>query len=372
MPLFIATTQKGLGATLAEEIKTLGGRVVKSNDRQVQFEGSWKVCYRVNMGCSVASRILLSIMDFNVYKPDDLYHHLQQHDFTKYIRPDQTLNVSAKVSGSHAYRDQRFLAQKTKDAIVDQFTDKYDQRPNVDNENPTLTIVIRLKETKASVALDTSGIPLFQRGYRRQQADASMKEHLASGIVRASNWNRKNNLYDPMCGAGTILIEAARWAKNMYPGLHRRFSFEHWKIFQHDAYEEVFKDLRAQEAPTDLRFFGFDIDSRVIDLARENAVAAGVDDIVTFKHLSIKDLTVFEDKATIITNPPYGARLGNVEDLMGFYSELGEIFYKFKNWDLWILSGNKDLPAKMRLKAEHRMPVWNSEIECKLLHYPIY
>ncbi len=372
MPIFVATTQKGLGTVLAEEITSLGGKVIKSNDRQVRFESNWKTCYKINMGCSIASRILLTILDFNVYKPDDLYHHLQQHDFTKYIRPDQTLKVSAKVTNSHAFRDQRFLAQKTKDAIVDQFTDAYGERPNVDNENPTLTIVVRVVDTVVNVSLDTSGNPLFQRGYRRTQADASMKESLASGIVRASNWKQNTNLYDPMCGAGTILIEAARWAKKMYPGLHRRFAFEHWKTFQHDAYEEVFQELRSQECSTDLRFYGFDIDSRVIDIARDNAKAAGVDDIVEFKQLAVKDFKAFEEKATVITNPPYGERLGTVEELKDFYTQLGEVFYQLKNWDLWILSGNKELPAKMRLKAQHRLPVWNSEIECKFLHYPIY
>jgi 23S rRNA G2445 N2-methylase RlmL len=275
-----------------------------------------------------------------------------------------------------AMKDQRFVAMKAKDAIVDQFMKKFEKRPDVDNENPDLTVVIKGYKNNFHVMIDTSGESLFYRGYRKEAGPAPLKENLAAGLVVLSGWDGKTPIVDPMCGSGTILIEAAMIALNIAPGNNRKeFGFMRFKDFNEAAFEKVMDEAAAQEKTEepDFMLFGFDIDKKVLMLAKSNAKRAGVDHIIQFKSESIATTMPPVEKGVVITNPPYGARLGEEELLHDTYKDLSyTLKHRFKGWDAWILSGNKELIADMRLKATRRVFLYNGPLECRFLKYSMF
>lgn len=374
MPRFIALTSRGCVDVLLEELQTLGLEGLSKTPGGVFFEGPWAHAYRVNLQSRLATRCLLTILDFYAYNPDDLYHNIQKHDFTKYIDPNQTIAVEAS-SQSAIFRDQRFVALKVKDAIVDQFRDKFDVRPDVDSKNADLVINVRVQENQVSVGVDTSGSALFRRGYREEQVDAPLKEHLAASLIRMTGWDGKVPLVDPMCGSGTILIEAALMGLGIAPGtLRRRFALQKWKTFQKDIWaEEVDKALSIEkEFPKDL-LYGSDIERKAVTAAKSNARAADVADYISFSTNGVDMISPPPGPpGIVIVNPPYGERLGEIDLLKDSYRDLGyALKTKFKGWTAWVLSGESELPGLMGLKSTRRIPVWNGPIECRFLKYEI-
>ncbi len=239
MPQFFASTARGLVDVLGDELKDMGFDQIKKDIGGVFFETNWAGCYKANLNSRLASRILKPVLDFPAYQPEELYNNILKHDFTKYITADQTLAIEASVHES-MMRDQRFLAMKVKDAIVDQFRDKFGKRPSVDNDNAHLRVHIKGFKNQYHVAVDTSGSSLFQRGYRTEQGVAPLKENLAAGLVLLAGWDKKQPLVDFMCGSGTILIEAAMMVLNIAPGIHRKgFAFQSWKGFEKSVWEDV-------------------------------------------------------------------------------------------------------------------------------------
>lgn len=340
----------------------------------VFFETNWEGCYKANLQSRLATRILKPILDFNAYNGDDLYFNLKKHDFTKYIKPNQSIKVEASIKDC-AIRDQRFLAMRTKDAIVDQFREKFDVRPDVDTENPDLKIYIRANRDQYNVAIDTSGESLFMRGYRRQAGDAPMKENLAAGLLMLAGWDQQSPVVDPTCGSGTILIEAAMMALRMAPGSSRRlFGFEKLIGFQPEVWDKVVEEAANQELPDlPFKFYGYDVDRAVLRAAKENAKRAGVDHVIEFNFESVATLTPPVEKGLLIANPPYGARLGDEDNLRDVYRDIGfTLKNRFKGWDAWILSGNKDLILDMKLKATRKHFVYNGPIECRFLKYSMF
>lgn len=374
MPIFFASTSKGLIQPLEEELKSLDLKVVETGRSGVTFETNWAGCYLANLKLRCANKILKPILDFPAYQLDDLYHNTLKHDFTKYISLDQTFAIDAVVRDSKI-RDQRMVALKIKDAIADQFRDKYGERPNVDSQNPHLPIVARLVKNQVSLALDTSGTPLSHRGYRTEQGMAPLREHLAAALVKLSGWDGKQVLYDPMCGSGTILIEAALIAKKAAPGLFRKgFAFQNWAGFQEDAWSEIIDQVSEEEIETpELKLFGSDIDRKIISVAKANAARAGVDENIEFKRASVTEIMPpTEEKGLIIVNPPYGDRLGITEDLKDVYRDLSfQLRQHFSGWTLWILSGNEDLTGALKMKATAKHKVFNGPIECRFLEYKV-
>ena len=238
MPRFFAMTSRGLGEVLEQELHEMGITKTERAFGGVQFEGNWADCYRVNLRSRIATRVLLPILDFPAYKAEDLYNNILKHDFTKYIKPTGTIAVEASVRESGIFRDQRFVAMKIKDAVVDQFRDKYDVRPDVDSANPDLRIVARAVNNGFYVSIDTSGDALFKRGYRVGFTDAHVKEHLAAGILKMAGYTGDKPVVDPMCGSGTFLIEAVLIALRVYPGtLRKGFGFQKLLGFQREAWE---------------------------------------------------------------------------------------------------------------------------------------
>ncbi len=225
MASFFASCPIGLSDLVEQELKALNLKTFEKTIGGVVFESNWEGCYRANLNSRYASRILKPLLDFPAYSADDIYHNVRKHDFTKYIKPDQTVAIDAVVKDC-TINDQRFLAMKVKDAIVDQFRDKFGTRPDVENKQPDLRIHIKGYKNKYLMSLDTSGQSLFIRGYRTMTGEAPLKENLAAGLIGLSGWDKKSPLLDLFCGSGTVLIEAAMMAANMAPGIHReRFGF---------------------------------------------------------------------------------------------------------------------------------------------------
>ena len=378
MAKFFASCSKGLRDALEEEIKEIGIQRVWTQDAElgVYFEGSWKDCYLVNLKSRIASRVLLPILDFPAYNKEELYQNVRKHDFTKYIRVDQGIFVDANVAMSPKFRDQRFVAMVVKDAVVDQFREKYGERPDVDSK-ASLRIHVKMFKSQVQMAIDTSGYPLFQRGYREEKLDAPLKETLAAGLLRMAGWDGEQSIVDPMCGSGTILIEAALQWQRVAPGIHRKkFAFQDLLNFQEEAFQEVLEacmDEEREEVEDQLPvFFGYDKSGKAIQIAKTNARKAGVDHLIHFERRELLQLESPVSHGLMITNPPYGERLSDPYELQDTYKDFGYVLReKFKGWTLWMISGNPDLPAHLRLKASRKMPVNNGSIDCRFLRYDI-
>ncbi|MNS68026.1 Ribosomal RNA large subunit methyltransferase K/L [compost metagenome] len=374
MPEFFASTARGLVDPLENELKNMGLKVTEKTAGGVYFDSNWEGCYKANLQSRLASRILKPILDFTAYQPEELYTQILRHDYTKYIEPNQTISIDVTLKDSKM-RDQRFVAMKIKDAIVDQFRDKFGVRPDVDNYAPALRINVRCVKNQFNVAIDTSGDSLFMRGYRKDVGEAPLKENLAAGLIKLAEWDEQSPLVDFMCGSGTFLIEAAMMAMNIAPGIQRkRFAFQDFLGFDEAAWDKVVDEaIAAEKEELPFKFYGFDIDNRVLKSAKENAKAAGVDGVIEFKKESVATVEPPAEKGMVVLNPPYGARIGDEDNLRDVYRDLGfTLKHRFKGWDAWILSGNKELIADMKLKSTRKHFVFNGNIECRFLKYSMF
>lgn len=375
MAKFLALTSRGLEPAVLEELIELGFKSVKAVALGVQFESNWEGCYLANHRLRSATRVILPILDFPAYQPEDLYHHVRKHDFTKYIDVHQTLAVDAKVRDSKVFRDQRFVALKIKDAVVDQFRERFERRPDVDTQSPDLTIMVRVVRSAVSVAIDTSGESLAHRGYRQKSVMAPLREHLAAGLLRLADWQPPMTLVDPMCGSGTFLIEAALRAKNVSAGEKRSgYAFERLKNFQSEAWRKVQMQTSIAAASPRPELFGFDRSAEAIRAARQNAARAGVADMIRFRVGEVKDLKCPTRQAgMVVINPPYGERLGLKPDLAETYKDLAHTLKtEFKGWTSWILSGDEAATQALHLKASRRFPIFNGPLECRFLRYEMF
>ncbi|HWU43596.1 MAG TPA: THUMP domain-containing protein [Bdellovibrio sp.] len=374
MPEFFASTAKGLVEPLEQELKEMGLKVTDKTVGGVYFESNWEGCYKANLQSRLASRILKPVLDFTAYQPEELYKQILRHDFTKYIKPTQSISIDVTIRESKM-RDQRFVAMKIKDAVVDQFREKFGVRPDVDNEMPALRIHVRAVKNQFNVAVDTSGESLFMRGYRRETGEAPLKENLAAGLIKLSEWDGQSPLVDFMCGSGTFLIEAAMMAMNVAPGIHRRkFGFQNWLTFEKETWEKLVQEaMDAEKEELPFSFYGFDIDNRVLKIAKDNAKRAGVDQVILFKKEAVATVEPPVEKGLIVVNPPYGARIGDEDNLRDVYRDLGfTLKHRFKGWDAWILSGNKELIADLKLKSTRKHFIFNGNIECRFLKYSMF
>ncbi|MCM2280860.1 MAG: THUMP domain-containing protein [Bdellovibrionaceae bacterium] len=375
MPRFFAMTSRGLVDVLADELKEIGMERVLKAPGGCFFDSNWAGCYRANLRLRTATRVVLPILDFPAYKPDELYNNIRKHDFTKYIGADATMAVDAVVKDCGLFKDQRFVAMKIKDAVVDQFREKFDVRPDVDAKNPDLQIVVRAMSNRFAVSIDTTGEPMFKRGYRTGVVPAHLKEHVAAGLVKMSEWKKDRTIVDPMCGSGTILIEAALMALEVAPGtLRRRFAFQRLTGFQKAEWERELEAAIAEEKEElPFKFYGYDVDREAIKIARENARKAGVDDVIEFERTAFETLDAPAEKGIMIVNPPFGERLLEKNEAIEVYKNLAFLLkQKFKGWEAYVLSGDPELSKAMKLKATRKFPVYNGTIECRLLKYEMF
>lgn len=372
---FFASCPSELSGILFNELSELGMEKLEKTNSGVYFTSSWEGCYKVNLHTRVASRIYKPVLEFIAYDKDQLYNEIKKHDFTKYISETQTLAIDVKLKDCKMH-DQRFVAMRIKDAIVDQFTEQSGVRPDVDSKNPDLRVHVKATKNNFWVALDTSGSSLFQRGYRKEVGEAPIKENLAAGLLLLTEWDRKSSVIDPMCGSGTFLIEAAMMYMNMAPGtLRKKFGFQNWKNYRKDVWEKLVNEAINNELPPPETpmFFGYDLDSQMIKKAKINPQHAGVDELIKFRKETLSLIKPEVTKGIVVTNPPYGARIGEEDWLKDVYRDLGyALKHSFKGWDCWILSGNKELIMEMKLKADRRIMVFNGPIECRFLKYSMF
>lgn len=369
---YFATTALGLEHILAEEIRALGIEVAQVGKAGVLFRGAIEDCMRANLHLRTANRIVLPLREFECQAPEELYAGVSEIDWRPYFPKEYTLAVSANVRDS-SITHSLYAALTTKDAICDSLRETTGKRPNVDRYNPDVQIVVRIFRDHAIVGVDTSGESLHQRGYRQSSLEAPLKETLAAGLVLASGWNGHDGFSDPMCGSGTIVIEAALIARNIPPNLKReRFGFMRLPGFDRGAWEKVRGEARAGIVPGDCVIEASDADTRAIEAARKNASDAGADSLIRFTLRDIKALPKADRRSTLVVNPPYGTRLGEVKELRSLYRTMGEVFKKrLRGSTACVFTGNAGLAKYIPLKPSQRMTLYNGAIRCKFLKYDI-
>ena len=367
----IAKTFMGLEPVLAKELTQLGANDVEIGRRMVSFTGDKEMMYRANFQLHTAIRILKPIRHFRAKSADDVYEEIKKIDWTEYLGTDKTFTVDAVVF-SEEFRHSKFVSYKVKDAIVDQFREKTGKRPNISVANPDIRLNMHIAEDKCTLSLDSSGESLHRRGYRQESVEAPLNEVLAAGMILLSGWQADTDFIDPMCGSGTLLIEAALIAKNMAPGLFRKeFAFEKWPDFDADLFDEIYND-ESQEREFNHKIYGYDIDMKAVNTARMNVKAAGLSDIITVEQQDFKNFTQPANKSIIISNPPYGERI-STPDLLGTYKMIGErLKHQFKGNDAWILSYREECFDQIGLKPSIKIPLYNGSLECEFRKYQMF
>ena len=367
----IAKTFMGLEPVLAKELTQLGADNVQIGRRMVSFTGDKELMYRANFSLHTAIKILKPIAHFHAESADDVYNEIQKIDWSQYLDNDHTFAVDAVVF-SEEFRHSKFVSYKVKDAIVDQFREKTGSRPNISVANPDLRLHIHIAEYDCTLCLDSSGDSLHRRGYRQESVEAPLNEVLAAGMILMTGWRGETDFIDPMCGSGTILIEAALIARNMAPGLFRKeYAFEKWPDFDADLFDSIYND-DSQEREFNHHIYGYDVDMKAVNTARMNVKAAGLTADITIEQQDFKDFTQPKEKAIIVSNPPYGERI-TTPDLMGTYRMIGErLKHQFMGGDAWILSYREECFEQIGLKPSIKIPLFNGSLECEFRKYTMF
>ncbi len=379
MNAYFASTARGLEELLKNELATLGAEDLSITQGGVHFRAQPRTMYTCLMWSRLASRILLPLNEFNVYSDMDLYLAVQSVDWPSVFSADKTFAVHFNGTNDEI-RNSQYGALKVKDAIVDSFTRKTGTRPDVAKQQPDIRINVYLNKEKASLAIDLSGDSLHIRGYRELAGQAPLKENLAAAIILRSGWQKETPMMDPMCGSGTLLIEAAMIASDCAPGLNRHhWGFEAWGGHDKAVWESVRAEARERAnaglVSATARFFGSDTDKRVLDMARANARRAGVDKLISFQQ---KDATKLENplpdgpKGTIISNPPYGERLESEPALIALHSVFGRVVkIRFPGWRLSLFSASPELLSSLQLRAEREFKAKNGPLDCVQKNYQL-
>ncbi|HGN0867235.1 TPA: bifunctional 23S rRNA (guanine(2069)-N(7))-methyltransferase RlmK/23S rRNA (guanine(2445)-N(2))-methyltransferase RlmL [Providencia alcalifaciens] len=379
MNFLFASTARGLEELLKTELEALGASQCKVAQGGVYFQADDRVMYQSLLWSRLASRILLPLNDFDVYSDLDLYLGVQAIDWSEIFDVNDTFVVHF-TGTNEEIRNSQYGALKVKDAIVDSFVRKLDQRPNVARQEADIRINVYLNKERASVALDLSGDSLHIRGYRDLAGQAPLKETLAAAIISRSGWQKNTPMVDPMCGSGTLLIEAAMIAADRAPGLYRQhWGFNAWLKHNPELWREVVTEaqvrFRQGLKDTTSRFYGFDIDKRVLDMARANARRAGLQDLITFNHgdaAALENPVKTDITGTIISNPPYGERLESEPALIALHSQFGRIVKaRFPGWRLSIFSASPELLSCLQLRSEREFKAKNGPLDCVQKNYQL-
>jgi len=367
----IAKTFMGLEPVLAKELTRLGANNVEIGRRMVSFTGDKEMMYRANFSLHTAIKILKPINHFKARSADDVYEKIMEMDWSKYLDNERTFTVDAVVF-SEDFRHSKFVAYKVKDAIVDQFREKTGKRPNISVANPDIRLHIHIAEDDCTLCLDSSGESLHRRGYRQESVDAPLNEVLAAGMILMTGWQGDTDFIDPMCGSGTLLIEAALIARNMAPGLFRKeYAFEKWPDFDAELFDKIYND-ESQERDFQHHIYGYDIDIKAVNTARLNVKAAGLTADITIEQQDFKDFTQPKEKAILVSNPPYGERI-STPDLLGTYRMIGErLKHQFVGGEAWILSYREECFEQIGLKPSIKIPVFNGSLECEFRKYQMF
>ncbi len=367
---FFAPCPRGLESVLAEELKGIEASTIKATHGGVHFQGNWQTCYRANLESRIASRILWQIADQPYRTEIDIYHATLALPWPEWFSADLTIRVNLAAIKC-PLRSLDFVTLRIKDAICDKFRQSVKQRPNVNTTTPDIRIHGFLDAQHFSLYLDTSGEALFKRGYRTAAGTAPLRENLAAGILSLSNWQPGIPLLDPMCGSGTFLLEALQRAFNIAPGIQRHFAFEQFNQFDRESWQQI-RDtaLSLQHPASPQPIYGSDLHGKALDDTRTNLEAANFLDYIHLKQANILEISAPQPHGILITNPPYGVRLGEAQSLSALYPKLGDVFKKkFAGWTIYLFSADPLLPKSIRLSASRRTPLFNGALECRLFKY---
>ena len=370
--LMIAKTMHGLENILIEELKKIGAKKIKKEIRAVEFYGDKKLLYKSNICLRTALRILKPISSFKVKDESELYKNTKKINWEEYISLNDTFIINTTISNSKKFNHNQYVSQKIKDAIVDQFRNKYGRRPSINKFTPTIRINVHIKNEICQLSLDSSGDSLHKRGYRVQRGEAPINEVLAAGIVLLSNWDQKKILRDPMCGSGTIVIEAGMIAKNQAPNKNRyNFGFMNWKDYEQNMFLDIKKELINNEIKINTKIEGFDYHFGAISATRRNINQACLNDEIKLKRFNFFKQNKLDEERHIIFNPPYDKRIEILDE--NFYEKMGNIFKNYYTKStIWIITSDIENIKFIGLKPSKKIKLFNGSLECKLLKYELY
>ena len=370
---FFSPCPRGLEPVLADELSGLGATGVSPVPGGVGFSGDWPLCYRVNLESRIATRVLWRIARGRYRAEEDLYRLAYAQTWAKWFTPDDTIRVFVTARRS-SLKSLEFVTLRIKDAVCDHFRSVTGRRPSVDTANPAVRVHAFLTHDEVELYLDTSGEALYRRGFKQAAVEAPLKENLAAGILRLSGWSPGDAFVDPMCGSGTFLIEAAQIALDIAPGLGRRFGFERFRHFDRAIWlklrgqaESRRKTLRA------LPIHGSDVVADQVRRAASNLRAAGLESCVQLQRADFVSLSAPAAEGVMVTNPPYGVRIGEAEALAEQYPVWGDALKRnWAGWRCYFLSADTALPKLFGLKASKRTPLFNGALECRLYEYKVF
>jgi putative N6-adenine-specific DNA methylase len=372
MENFFATCPRGLEQVLVAELVALGAHGAEAVDGGVAFAGERPLCYAANLESRVASRVLWRVGSAPYRHEQDIYEGARSLPWPRQFDVRRSIRVDTAAIKSPV-RSLDFVTLRVKDAICDVFREARGERPDVDTREPDVRIHVFLTQNEATFYLDTSGEPLFRRGWRAVRGEAPLRENLAAGILKLTGWAPPTPFFDPMCGSGTFLVEAAMMALDIAPGTNRAFGFEKLKDFDAAGWRALRDRARARGRPVSaLEMYGSDRSGNALGLARENLRAAGIAGAVRLKQMSMLDARPPAAAGIMAMNPPYGERTGEDEELAAFYPKLGDVLkQRFTGWTAYIFTADLRLPKLIRLAASRRIPLYNGALECRLFKYEL-
>lgn len=367
----IAKTFSGLEDVLAKEVKRIGGQNVRRGNRAVFYEGDLEMIYKSNYHLRAALRILREIEYFQFKDVDQFYLKCKNVKWKNYFDVDQNFVINSNVVTSRDFNNSMFASLKVKDAIADYFRENFGKRPSVDTDNPDIIINVHIFQNNCTLSIDTTGESLHKRGYRVKQGDAPLSEVLAAGMIMLAGWYGNSDFMDPMCGSGTLAVEAAMIAQNIPPQKFRKeFAFKNWNNFDQDLWDKVTEPVEKREFRYTI--YASDISGSNLLNAQSNARRAAVFNKIKFQKCDFNDLEIELDGATIITNPPYGERL-RLEDLDGLYSMIGERFkHQYPDNSAWLLTSATESLKYVGLKPATKVDLFNGPLKCKFNKYELF
>lgn len=369
---FVAKTLYGLEKVLSEELISLGAGNVQTANRAILFEGDKSLLYRVNYSVRTALSVLMPIADFRIRSKEDLYKGGSKIEWDRFMDIDDTFSIVPVINSPH-FGHTGYAGLIIKDAIADYFRNKTGRRPSVDTTNPRVLINLHISNDNVTISLDSSVVPLYKRGYRQEQTVAPLNEVLAAGILLLSGWNVSSTLTDPMCGSGTIPIEAGLIASKIPPGKFRQFfGFQKWKDFDEDLFEKIKLECNSQIGLSPVKIFGSDISEETLKFAKANVARAGLSDVITLEKSDFKDLKSIDEHGYLFLNPPYGQRI-QPEEIDLLYGMIGTTLkHNFPGTTAWLITSNKESLKHIGLKPKEKYTLFNGALECVLLKYEMY
>lgn len=367
-----AKCMAGMEDILANELRDLGAEKIQKQTRAVIFTGDQMLMYAANLYLRTALRILKPIDKFYAHDFGRLYKRIKHIEWEQYLDPNMSFAIDSVTFGKY-FKHSHFTSLKVKDAIADYFRDKTGERPSVDRDNPDILISIHIVDRQVTVSMDSSGTPLDKRGYKKEITEAPLSEVLAAGLLLSTGWKGECDFVDPMCGSGTLAIEAAMIAGNIAPGKFRSFAFQNWDDYNEELWQNLVDDAIEYEREIPIKISASDLNMQVADVAKINVESAGLEKVIEVKNMDFFQSKAKSEKGIVVMNPPYGERLDKDADMVDLYNRMGtHLKFNYSGYDAWIFSGNKTALKHFGLKTSKRLAFLNGSIECKFHKYELY